>query len=615
MASVANVRRIGVFIAADPDTKPTVDDYDPTTYAVEWGVVAGSGMWYAKLVSDLAKQERRLENMSLQLDGTRQVEIWEIDPEESDIRIYPLFWGEIVNQQIVLDGGVEQEQLTARIDPYHFPEVIRGQRVRINGNEKTVNIPLEFNPMVDGVIIPNRWKPTGDTNDWYHWIDPESSRTGESVMYQDDGGTAVPESWTIDSILQTLCEIANEDQTFVKNVAPYNYDAMLPDPPEINNIVLKTGAYLPEYLDNICQRLGYNWTVDVAVDQDNTPELKPKLRFFQQMEGSVKTVKMQAPGSVMDNAATTVSEFRMAAEVGQLSNIITGYGALIEREVKVPLYRSWDSLNDADYDHEDPHNIIGRKWVANEAGDYTGIRAEITDPLLLGEEWQVKRRVFEDCLTYRDNKRRPPFLEYRENSESEFKPVPNEWGYRILADEMGVHFTGHREEGSDTGGIPDEMLTSTVELWVTATIRGDTRPTHTSDYSANSPNANEIETVIDLSDRFFDRQRMTGPYAPDLTGPADERDDTDALVEYVAKIQEQSELADIQASITLFGLHFDDEYKVGDVISKLEGREISFERSVTDQQKYVQVVGITHRNNVAGQYTVLTVTPHGIAPQ
>lgn len=623
MASVANVRQIGTFLGASSGAKPTADDYEPTMHPVQWGVVAGSRLWQATFVSDLGAQGRRLRNLSITPSSTRQVEIWEIDPTAgADIRIKPLFWGELVGSQISLGPSGEQEVLTARSLRHHFGEPIKGQRVRgVDLEDHTIDIPLEFNPMVDAAIVFNRWKPTGTSEDWYYWIDPESTRTPEALKYQDfesdpddPDAHSDNEEWDLLTMAETLCLIANEPETFVKNVAHGNYDAMIYDTPSIRNIVLKTGEYLPDYLDAITHRHGYNWTVDMIADPDDMPEMKPQIRFFKQQVGTSRTVKMQDVGEVISIAGTNVGGLQVAADLGTLSNLFTGNGALIEREMTIPLFRSWTTAEDGTEDHADPHNPIGRKWVANEGGDYCQRREENAEPTLFGTDWTVKRRVIEDCLTLRDGTRRPPYLEYRTGPDADILPVPTEWGWKVLPNEIGIYFTGQRDADSTSGGIPEEALTSTVEFFLTGTVRGDTRLTYTTEASIFSPNANTIEQVLDLSDRFFDRARMTGPYASTLTGDADIVDDAALLEAYVVKVRAESECADIQASITLFGLHFDDEYKVGDIITKVEGREISFNRSTSSESpQYVQIVSITHNNQVAQQSTVLAVSPHGVA--
>lgn len=620
--TVANVKQVGVFLAESPNTKPTAADYTTEFVPLQCSRVAGSGLWEATFVSDLAQQKRRLRNLSITARASRQIELWEIDTSrEDDIRVRPLFWGELVASRIQLGRSGEQEILTARLDPFHFGEVIKGERVvGSDGEDQDLTAILSFNPMIDGKIVFNRWKPTGDTNDWYHWIDPESTRTPKALKAsdpesdpEDPDDHAENEEWDLPTICETLCEIGNEDEEFVRNVMHGNYDAMFTDPPKILNQVYHAGGYIPQLLDVVTQRHGFNWCVDAKEDPDNAPEMKPQIRFYKQDRGIERTVKIQDAGEVITIEGTNALSVDVGVEIGRLANVLTGNGALIEREVTVTLYRGWSSADDNNYDHEDVEEIAQRKWVANEAGDYTDLRTEIEGPTIFGADWSLKRRVIEDCLTLRDGQRRPPFLEYRPTSDDEWLPVPSEWGWRVLHDQIGVYFTGRRQPDSTSGGIPTELITPDVELRLTGTIRGDKRVTYSGSQTFQSPNAHNIEQTIDLSDRYFDKQRMTGDNASILTGDHEEVDDAEAIQDYVYSLVQESCLAEVRANITLFGLHFDDEYDIGDIITKIEGREISFNRSTGTPGKYVQIVGITHTFTVGNQTTVLTVAPHGVA--
>lgn len=214
------------------------------------------------------------------------------------------------------------------------------------------------------------------------------------------------------------------------------------------------------------------------------------------------------------------------------------------------------------------------------------------------------------------------FLEYRVDSESSWTAVPNEWGYRVLHDEIGVWFTGQRQPEGTSGGIPEEMLTDDVEMRVTGTLRGDRRVEYTTSTSSYSPNSNSIYETIDLSDRYFDRRRQPdGDYASTLDGEQDDKDDESSLQAYVNEVKMKSDLADSQAEVTLIGLKYcfdssgsDDSYKIGDIITKLEGREISFNRAnSTFDSKYLQVVGITWTNEPGNQTTRLTLSPTGVS--
>lgn len=630
MASTKTTDRIGVFIASEPGVRPTLADFDPYTQAVSWSVVAGSGLWKATLVPNLAGQNRRIINKEITEGGNVQVEIWKLsdDPSvESDDSAFQdrlLFWGELLGYQGTIADSGEQEAYGAAMRPYHFGNPVGGQKVKYDGTVYTVPIPLEFQPMIDGKIIDNRFKPTGHTEDSRYWIDPESVRTDSAKTFQDGD----VEAWTVGTVVESLLLHFNEGETFIANDTHSAIEGLFASAPVVKNLVLAFGEYLPQYLDAICNRYGYGWVVDckTITDSGNThyPEAFPSIRFFKQQEGTERTVKMQAPGAVLDLVSTNMHGLELMSDLGNLQNVIRGYGALIEREFTIPLYRTWEDTDDDNFDHEKPEKHIGRKWAANEAGDYNGIRAEIPDdPPNFGTGWIPKRRVIEDCVTKREDQthRRPAYVQYREDSESTWKAVPNEWGYRVLHDEIGVWFTGQRQEGGSSGGIPDEMLTDTVELRITGTIRGDTRVEYTTATSIYSPNSNQITQTIDLSDRFFDRKReTTGAYASILTGAQDDDDDEDELTAFILDIRNKSDLADTQATVTLIGLHYcydadgnPEAYRVGDIITKVEGREISFNRAAAGNAgKYLQVTGIRWINEERNQSTILELSPTGV---
>lgn len=629
MTTARTADRIGVFIGSAAGVRPSSADYYPDLHALRWSVVAGSDLWSAVFVSDLGAQVRRIKDYEIVGSGNRQVEIWRMNSDLEQERI--LFWGELLGSEIRIEENGEQEVVYASIQPYHFGQTVNGQVVYYADEEYTIPIPLEFQPMIDGKICDNRWKPDARTSgDEYYWIDPESIRTDTAKEFQ-EGELS---EWTLTTAVESLMLHFNAIETFIAN-SPHDTlhaDIIESEAQQIKNIVLQFGEYLPAYLDALCNRNGYGWCVDIKSINDtaNThyAESFPTLRFFKQQSGDEKTVKMQAPGAVLDVSLSNTVAANVTANLANIRNVIRGCGALIEREFTIPLYRTWEDTDDANYDNEKPHIHIGRKWAANEAGDYNGLRAEIPDdPPNFGDNWIPKRRVAEDCLTLRQSKtgegqRRPAYLEYREDSESSWKAVPNEWGYRLLHDEVGVWFTGQREEGGTEGGIPDAMLTADVELRLTCTLRGDKRLEFTSANTGYSPNSNDIAETLDLSDRFFDRQRQAdGDYASTLTGEADEKDDTDALTDYVNKIARLSDLSDVQATITLFGLHYcfdangdDDAYKIGDIITKIEGREISFNRaSAGFDNKYLQVVGITWNNEIGNQTTTISLSPTGVS--
>jgi hypothetical protein len=92
------------------------------------------------------------------------------------------------------------------------------------------------------------------------------------------------------------------------------------------------------------------------------------------------------------------------------------------------------------------------------------------------------------------------------------------------------------------------------------------------------------------------------------------------LVAYVGDVWGKSDLADMQATVTLIGLHYcydadgyTESYRVGDIVTKVEGREISFNRAAEGNAgKTLQITGIRWINEPGNQSTILELSPTGV---
>ena len=594
MSDRQSMIRVGVLLAPTSGTRPTEADLNPDYYALAWGVSAGSGLWWATIAKNLGLAGERLVDMSLTVAGTRQVELWQIGDGDTFDRL--LFWGEIVSTRLEINPGAERQVLTARMMPYHLGR-LDGPRFYNVGVETTFPLAIEFNPEIDGKTCNNR--QTIGSDDF--WIDPESVRTDNAKEYQ--AGTIG--EWTAETATKRLLTLGNAAELWIDNPSDYT----LTDAADVRNVVLPWGKWTAFYLDEVLQAHGHNWWVDnVASGEGST--WKPQVVLYKQGTGTAKTLKM-ANGGQFDFSTTNTTGLDVSIDVSALSNKVIGYGAREEIEVTVPLYRSWAATEDGNEDHADNANPIGRKFVANEAGDYTDVRTEITGPAILNPDWLVRRRVAEECIELRDGQRIPPVLEYSVDSGGTWSVVPEGWGYRLLTSELGIYFTG---EGSPAG-IPEPALDTDTLFRLTCTVRGDKRLKYEADLLASSPNGNELALSIDLSDRFFDRSRQaTGDFASVLTGTStDSLDDETPLSTYIETVAANAQVANIQGTASLPGLKFT-EYKIGDVITKIEGREISLNRSTSGASpKYPQIVGITWRND-GKQTTDLTFNSQGVAP-
>lgn len=128
-------------------------------------------------------------------------------------------------------------------------------------------------------------------------------------------------------------------------------------------------------------------------------------------------------------------------------------------------------------------------------------------------------------------------------------------------------------------------------------------------------NARVNEQVILAPEKFQRRWRQSsGAYASVLTGSADERNDSTAIESYAEKIRDQNHYAEIDCEFRLPGWH--KEYKIGDLITKVEGREISLDSapSTAPTRRYVQIVERRFEMSTTGGPSTVLIVDRGVAP-
>ena len=633
-SSYRRATRFAVYVAADSSSF-----IDREHESQEWRclrIEKGLGNQHrAVLARDLGKIGKRIENRTLEQFGSRDVEIWQLDEEGERLR--PIFKGTILIERIRIAPGGESEIAEAIVPPAWFGDMCEGQEVWDPEEEEraVVHLDLEFNPLVDGVIVNNcaYHVDLPDDQEYDLWIDPESARTEAAA---EAAGLAVGQlsvqEWTIARAVESLQHYLNPLETYVTNFKTQTpdddgvpqQDPLFDDSPALQDELLPRGHYLPEYLDALLPKYGYQWTVDFGEHEDAADQVQPQIRVYKRGEGEQKILPLQAIAANLDDAKSQPLEIDLATDLSRLANYIIGHGSLQEREITIELFRSWSNAQDVtplsslDKTIDGYHlarDNIWRKWVANEAGDYTGIRdndlpqlADLSNAFF-PDGVVPKRRPLSDCLTYRagsaeEGARLPPQLEYSIDGDGTWIPYSgHDW--RPLTHELGVYLTDPQ-----AGGLVEILhgAEGDARLRVTGTIRGDKRPRAEVDRFSDSPSAIERRLFLDLSHRFHDRERVTaGLYASVLTGDADEADHQEDLEEFLEQIADNEMSAALDAAFPLHGILFD--YDVGDILTKIEGREISLNRNAptADEPRYLQVVGVAW--DLQQQRTLLTVQP------
>ncbi len=607
MSALHRDTKLAVYRASAAGQLPIEDDLDAHLHPLRITLRAGSTMGEAVLTDDLGINGRneRIEDYAVAENEDRDIEIWTLDA--SDNRDQCLFWGTIVETVFRLtDRGEEQRQYIARILPWHTGDPIYGQQVWPDDAEEEgapvlslAHYDWEFNPEVDGRIIANSRIVTGVVPDvdLPIFLDPESTRTTTATDYH--GGTVA--TWYVDKAVLMAMWTLNADERYIANILEADLSTQLEGPGlaalDLHNLTVPRGLFLAQALDQILLPQRFNWCLDFVVTDDaGAKTQQPTFRFFARGYGDPLELNCYAVGDAADASQHELSYLELHYDSGPIYNEVRAFGALIERECTLTLYRTWDSESDGEGQDSDPHNPIDRIWAANEGGDYSELRTEIpVGPQVIdpGTDyvWDAKRRYAEPCLTYQDDdatERRPPFLEYSTDG-STWEPVPVEWGWRVLSNQIGVHFTGNP--------IPSEILESETELRLTCTVRGDQRLEGVA-LDTSSPLSGTNPLFIDVSDRFFSRARISsGDSASVLSGDADLQDDQTAIDDFAAEILADQQKVRLTGDPVLRGINT--SYAIGDLITLVNGREISLNRrppsGVTEiDPEYPQVIGITY---------------------
>lgn len=624
-ATAKPVTKFLTWLGGDDGTAPSEENDDPTFQPTAISRSAGGrSIDYCTFTVDLGKRGERLVDMRTPTAWNRQIEVRQksTEPPELDDNgdpiddSDPVFWGMLGSQTLYLTRREESATITARMDHYLFGTPIVGMRVRNpqTGTNVTLEMDPFFNPLVNGVIWANRSTHRNLVGDYCLWVHPESVKTVPAETYQ---GETSRGTWTLADIVHSVCGLLNSNESFIKNPTRAELQASITDrsPPEVQNFYLRRGLYLPQALDAILEPHGFGWFVKITRAESGASVRK--ITVFKRGEGDEKEIYLQRPEETLDVAKSNVEELTHELSVAELANRIYGYGAFQEREVTIELYKGWlaaeDSYTPEELDKTDPtsdyaaHPDAHRLWVANEAGDWTGYRAEITGTLDLSSVFTSivpRRRRIDDCCQRDVNGRRiPPVVQWYDPVDSTWKYIPP-GSYQVLTDQIGIRFTGSMPP-TDIG-----LGAAGTKVRITGTVAGDSRLYKEATRRDESPNGQNVTLYLDLSDRFFDRSvQTTGTYASAINADAiyqpEDLDDGDDLQAYVNEVRNVEDAANLRVSITLFGIHRD--YEIGDLITRVAGRSISFDRlsDDTEETRYLQVVGIDFDR--ARQLTVLRV--------
>jgi hypothetical protein len=565
----------------------------------------------------------------------------------------------------------QQEMLTGRIEvrPYLFGKTLDGLRVKHNSLSTVLTVvgtEIVFNPMVDGVVLGNMSSRLGDDEEFL-WIDPEIGLSDYATAYHLD---VSGEEWTLIEAIKTLCWSCNPGEELIENPTLDPASPIWTDSPVLKDIRMQSGQYLPAYLDQLLHPIGYNWYVDpdtgVETQDDDTFKLnKPKIVIFQkgyQTRGdntrpATRELYFQPPGELLNLEASNVNAYDIRRRIGDSITAVRTLGDKLRAEVTLPIFPAWkadkdemtasDLAIDAGPEYQENQHVH-RVWAANEGGDLFELR-ESPDLYPAGEppdfddifsilseqnferyaEKTVRRRrVLEPPLTFKGTEkervRRDVLVEYSTDAGETWTEVTSKvGGFSLLPDQIGIIFT----DNEPPSALINAFASGDLRMRITGTISSDHSLWNcgADGYQEGGAQGRLNRTTLNMPDRFRhwfvvgqgheDRPELDdSPYKSVLAeeplnaAGADVHDDRAAIIQFSKDIIKPMLNAEYDGNFIIPGWAHPNEYKIGDLITKINGREISLNQSAGPSPQFMQITGIEYElSDETGPQTRLIV--------
>lgn len=471
-------------------------------------------------------------------------------------------------------------------------------------------------------------------------------------------------SWTLAQAVRYLCVEANQQQRYINNPTLQELLELFGETSDddgnfnnsraaiLRNHVIPAGCYLPEALDTLLSPYGYTWFVDL-LERGNR-----KIKIIKNNEGEQKTVKLQAFGANFNREQTNMESCDLTYEADDRLTELRVIGARKQVEATFELVPAWNEEDDSldyellsrdttEWDEHPATHRVWRDWVLNEGGDYTSTREtsnkpcdltpllhhatgggnEVEDNNIDTRSVQVKRRRFLPTLTLGEDGKpigKIDGVTVEWLCEGEWLPIAPEedpsWACRVLENECGISFVGNEppleilniyEAASNPSSFPRIRVTATVEL--------DTPIEST--YSVGNPGGAPLSVLVYSPERFHSRyyhqssgSTSTGidssiylPHVQSGELHSTAMDSATAINAFAATVGANWARAMISGTFRLEGLDQLADYNLGDIITKIEGREITLNASIYGSDIYPQILGISY-TAFDSQWTTLTVS-------
>lgn len=582
---------------------------------------SGSRLDFAELIYNL---DDHLINRSQPANFARMIDVRFPDAAKTLIHR-----GDYVREAATVEQSGESLTAQSQVRGYHFGNPLTGYDVfSVATFSDFIHGDIVFNPMIDDRTLFNMSDKNrnGNATRGRLFTHPEcvSGTVGETWQGQ------TREEWSLSQAVRAICWLLNSTEDFLLNPATAIIDVLLVGP-SVRAVTIPIGTRLPQALDLLMIPLGFNWYIDYSTADGI--DGRPQIKIFQIGVGTAKEILFQLPGSVLNPAVSNVNQFATDNNIGDSFNVVTVLGEREEAECTFPLFAGWSATHDTlsiaglDKDGADyvGHETVWRLFIANEAGDIDPSVARLgqspTVPDLTGvfEYWVAHRRTLQEPLTYLAGTaaaatalqvRQPHVVEYSTNAGTTWDAAPDGWTIKLCPDQIGILF--------DMKGIPEELYNagSSARVRITGSVFADSRINHTATRNAWAVNGRTFENVIVKPEKFQYRFRNNaGTYQSVLTGESDTKDDTTEIQEFAEAIRDQNQYAEVDCEFRLPGWHL--EYEIGDLITKIEGREISLDAAPANApvNRYVQIVERRYEMTAGGGPSTVLIVDRGVDEQ
>jgi len=579
-------------------------------------------------------------------------------------------YGHIGIQSLNISGD-ESFILTSRIKNSDFGIPIEGQRVVDTLTFKTtwrhllqgtrpvlLDRPIIFNPEhTDGTIRGNKRKKRNELV----FIHPTSVETEGAKLHQKIGTAPsrarllagfsdfikadlfeidIVENWTLPEAVKYLMEEMNGFKTWIRefrsiprinNPSLKQLSEILPtDRGLVKNHLIRTGAYLPEALDQILNPYGFTWKVNL---------LNRGIRIIQivkQGSGDKIKVHLDRPKTV-NHQKTEAYKTDLHYDVDRIYNQVRLKGGFTRVEATFELTRAWpesqDDLEDSEqfdktdkdfpeWDKNPDFHRAWRDWVLNEAGDYSRSKAfdltklfrqafGATHPpvvrrrrrflpmLTVGQDGEPYGNVQGIYIEYFDKdglKQRLPLRQGEAN-----------FTVKILKNECGISFTGTE--------IPYDIYKNgdDAKVFVTAVIESDTRIEAIAKRPSTSSARDRIELIFNKPLSYHrhlrlpvgenrsifssvvsvgDPDSLEGSFPVQLS--AKESDGRFAMLRVAQTIRDSLDQAECSGTFSVDGIDRL-KYEPGVVVTEISGRNIKLPTNTeTSKQQFPQVIAVKY---------------------